>query len=154
MLDAARVAPSACNRQPWRFAVVTAHDARCALTKRGLRPGLGMADWVAGAPALIALGLKRDFVTHRLAALIAGVDFSLMDAGIVGDHLTLQAAELGLGTCWIGWIRPHAVRRIVGWPLTVRPVALLSVGWPADTPPETRPDERRRPLTDLCRWLD
>jgi nitroreductase len=154
LLEAARLAPSACNRQPWRFAVATAPAARRALATRGLLPGLGMAGWVAEAPAIIALGVRRDWATHRLAAWLAGVDFPWLDAGIAGEHLVLQAAELGLGTCWIGWIRPRAVRRIAGWPLAVRPVALVTVGWPSEEPPADGPESRRRPLADLCRWLE
>jgi len=153
MLEAARLAPSACNRQPWRFAVVIAPDLRMKLATQALLPGLGMMKWVAGAPVLVAIGLQRGFTTHRLAVWFAGVDFPWLDAGIAGEHMALQAAELGLGACWIGWIKPRAVRRIVGWPITVKPVALMSVGWPAVAQPAGGPEARRLTMADLCRWL-
>jgi nitroreductase len=52
--------------------------------------------------------MERSFVTHRLAASVSGVDYPWVDIGIAGEHLVLAATELGLGTCWIGWIRPRA----------------------------------------------
>ena len=65
---------------------------------------------------------------------MSGVDYPLIDLGIAGEHLVLQATELGLGTCWIGWIKPKVVRSIVGWPRAIEPVSLITVGWPASDP--------------------
>ena len=150
LLEAARQAPSACNRQPWRFAVVTRPETRAAIASRGLLPGLSL-HWVATAPVLIVMGLRHHFLTHRLAPLISGVAYANIDLGIAGQHLVLQAAELELGTCWIGWIRPRVIRKLVGWPRSIRPSILFTVGWPqesADAQP--RP---RLPLADLARWI-
>ncbi len=61
-------------------------------------------------------------------ASVTGVDYPWVDIGITGQHLVLAATELGLGTCWIGWIKPRVVRRIVGWPGSVKPVAVITVG--------------------------
>lgn len=154
MLEAARLAPSACNRQPWRFAVALSPESRSALIRHGLRPGLGLAQWLATAPVLIVLGIRRETAVHRLAAFFAGVDFAALDAGIAGEHLVLQAEELGLGACWIGWIRPSAARRAVGWPRSVQPVAIIAAGRPAENAPVQEQGERRKPLAELCRWLE
>lgn len=150
LIEAARLAPSACNRQPWRFAVVTAADKRQALVRDGLMPGMAM-DWAADAPVIVAIGMARDFATHRLAPALTGVDYPLLDLGIAGEHLVLQAAELGLGTCWIGWIRPAAIRKIVGWSRGVKPVALITVGRPAEPEGEPRP---RLAMNEIARWLE
>lgn len=149
-LEAARQAPSACNRQPWRFAVAERTEDRLRILQRGLLPGM-KPGWIAGAPVLIALGIRRETATHRLAPLFSRVDYPWIDAGIAGEHLVLQAAELGLGTCWIGWIRPGGVRRAVGWPRAIRPVALIALGWPAD-PEKGRTSSRLAP-EDLITWL-
>ncbi len=154
MLEAARLAPSACNRQPWRFAVALSAESRRELLERGLRPGLGLAQWLATAPVLILLGIRRETAVHRLAAFFAGVDFAALDAGIAGEHLVLQAEALGIGTCWIGWIRPSAARRAVGWPRSIQPVAIIAAGRPAEDPPVTEQGDRRKPLPELCRWLE
>ena len=136
ILQAAMHAPSACNRQPWRFAVVTNPDIRDRIVEEGFLPGLKM-QWAAVPPVLLVLGIKKSFITHQVAPAIAGVEYPLLDLGIAGEHAVLQATEEGLGTCWIGWIKPKAVRRIVGWPRDITPQAIITVGWP------TQPIERK-----------
>jgi nitroreductase len=151
MLEAACAAPSACNRQPWRFAVVAGAEQRRDVLARGLLPGLRMA-WLGDAPVLIALGIERSTLTHRLAPLLSRVDYAALDAGIAGEHLVLAASELGLGTCWIGWIRAGGLRRAVRWPRTTTPCALIAVGWPAAEAAGRRTE--RRPLADLVTWIE
>ncbi len=150
-LECARLAPSACNRQPWRFAVVRDAGLRRRIVREGLLPGLRM-DWAERAPVIVALGMVRDVLTHRLGAGISGVNYPWVDLGIAGEHFVLAAAEQGLGTCWIGWIRPRALRRLVGWPHDVRPVAVLTLGRPAPDVPARPPEERRRPLEEMVLW--
>ena len=147
ILEAAMQAPSACNRQPWRFAVVTTPDLRAQVVEDGFLPGLHM-QWAANAPVLLALGIKKSFITHQVAPAIAGVDYPLLDLGIAGEHAILQATEEGLGTCWIGWIKPKEVRRIVGWPRDITPQAIITIGWP-DTPVERKTS--RLPPEDLIK---
>lgn len=165
ILESARWAPSACNRQPWRFTVVTRKDTRAAIASRGLLPALP-AHWVAEAPVLIVMGMRRAVFTHRVVPWFSGVDYPWIDLGIAGEHLVLQATELGLGTCWIGWIRPDIIRKLVGWPISVRPAIVFTVGKPRSdrSGPATRhewpvvPDETRRterlPLADLVQWIE
>lgn len=149
MLEAARLAPSACNKQPWRFAVVEDAGTRRRLVDEAFLAGIPMR-WAADAGAIIALGMERSAVTHKVAPRISGVDYPLLDLGIAGEHLVLQAEELGLGTCWIGWIKPKEVRRIVGWPRGIEPVGLVTVGWPAPGERVARP---RLPLEELVKWI-
>lgn len=158
MLEAARWAPSACNRQPWRFAVVSRKETREAIMAKGLLPGLS-AHWVAEAPVLIVMGLCRALLTHRVAPLLSGVDYPWLDLGIAGEHLVLQATELGLGTCWIGWIRPRIIRQLVGWPRAIRPAIVFTVGWPrAASGQPGASDETRRTdrlsISDLAQWME
>ena len=152
LLQAARLAPSACNRQPWRFAVALTPAVRRRRVEDGFLPGLGMS-WAREAPVHVVLGMERSVLTHGVAAAVAGVDYPWLDLGIAGEHPVLAAAELGLGTCWIGWIRPRILRRIVGWPVTVRPVAVITVGYPRDADPRSTTGSRRRPMDELLRWL-
>ena len=149
ILEAARRAPSACNRQPWRFAVVTEEALRTRLLDEGTLPGLGMA-WAIQAPVILVLGMKKSLITHRVAPLLSQVEYPLLDLGIAGEHAVLQATELGLGTCWIGWIRPKEVRRIVGWPADITPQALITIGCPAARPQRSSP---RLSLREIVTWL-
>ncbi|MEI7881156.1 MAG: nitroreductase family protein [bacterium] len=150
ILNAARLAPSACNQQPWRFAVATEAGLRAQLLSEGILPGLGMT-WAANAPVILVLGMKKSLITHRVAPLLSKVEYPLLDLGIAGEHAILQATELGLGTCWIGWIRPKEVRRIVGWPSDILPQALITVGWPISRPQRPSP---RLPLDEIVTWRE
>jgi nitroreductase len=152
ILEAARLAPSASNRQPWRFAVARDQDTRYRIVEEGFLSGIKMA-WALDAPVHVVIGMELSFVTHRLGAFISGVSYPWIDIGIAGEHLVLAATELGLGTCWIGWIRPHTLGRIVGWPAAVKPVAVIAVGYPR-VPGETKPAaSRRKTLDEIVRWM-
>lgn len=148
LLEAARLAPSACNRQPWRFAIITDAATRLRLINESFLPGIPMS-WAENAGAIIVLGMTRSPVTHHIATKISGVDYPLLDLGIAGEHMVLQAEALGLGTCWIGWIQPKKVRRIIGWPRTIEVVSLLTVGWPVGE----RSVRPRLSSEDIATWI-
>jgi nitroreductase len=148
MLEAARLAPSACNKQPWRFAVVQEEAVRLRLVKEALRIGIEMK-WAANAGAIIAIGVCSKGIVHKVGTKISGVEYPQIDLGIAGEHLVLQAEELGLGTCWIGWIKQKAVRGIVDWPKSITPMGLITVGWPA-AERKTRP---RYDLDEITTWI-
>ncbi len=120
------------------------------IVSEGFMPGLAMK-WAARAPALIVMGLKRSWPTHRLAPLLSNIDYCAIDLGIAGEHMVLQAAELGVGTCWIGWIRPSAIRKIIGWPRDIQPVTVLPVGWPAEPAGKA---VSRLPIEEISRWYE
>ncbi len=149
MLEAARLAPSACNKQPWRFVVVEDDATRMRLINESFLVGIPMK-WAVNAGAIIALGMEKSAITHKIAPKISGVDYPLLDLGIAGEHLVLQAEELGLGTCWIGWMKPKEVRRIVGWPRNIEPVSLITVGWPSPSERQTRP---RLSSDEIAKWI-
>ncbi len=152
ILEAARLAPSACNMQPWRFAVVRNPDLRRRIAEDGFLPGIKMT-WAIDAPVHVVIGMERSLVTHRLAASVSGVDYPWVDIGIAGEHLVLAATELGLGTCWIGWIRPRVVARLVAWPRSVKPVVVITVGYASETGAGPLPASRRKSLAELVKWL-
>jgi nitroreductase len=152
ILEAARLAPSACNKQPWRFAVVRDPVVRRRVVEQSFLPGIKM-NWALDAPVLVVIGMETSFLTHTLGAAMSGVKYPWVDIGIAGEHMVLAAAELGLGTCWIGWIRPGALRRTVGWPRSVKPAAVISVGYPLEGTSGPLPSSRRKPLEDLVRWF-
>lgn len=152
ILEAARFAPSACNQQPWRFAVVRAPGLRRRIVEEGFLPGIKMA-WAIDAPVHVVVGMETTFLTHRLAASVSGVNYPWVDIGIAGEHLVLAATELGLGTCWIGWINPRAITKLVGWPRAVKPVVVITVGYPSEAGVGKLPACRRKPLDEIVRWL-
>lgn len=124
MLEAARLAPSAKNLQPWKLVVVRDPERR-----RRLAEAAYGQDFVAEAPVVIAaVALDPERVMR------CGVPSYAVDVAIAVDHLTLAAVQEGLGTCWIGSFSQEEVRRVLGVPERYRVVALLPVGYPADEP--------------------
>jgi nitroreductase len=151
ILEAARLAPSACNRQPWRFSVVTDAALRAQIVREGFLPGIRMP-WAADAPVLIVLGIEKSVMTHVAAPWLSRVDYAWVDAGIAGEHAVLAATALGLGSCWIGWIRSRVVRRLVGWPAGVRPAAVIAMGYASDAGECDEREPVRKSLEDFVTW--
>ena len=116
LLEAARLAPSAKNRQEWRFIVVT--DKR---TREHLVDACKGQKFVGEAP-LIIVGLADPSVSR----------WYKVDLGISMEHIVLQATELGLGTCWIGAFYEDKVKEILNIPENKEVVALLTVGYPRE----------------------
>ena len=150
ILEAGRLAPSACNKQPWRFAVVTEAETRTKIVDTAFLKGIPMR-WALDAPVFFVLGMVRSTITHKIAHHISGVDYPWVDIGITGEHMVLQATELGLGTCWIGWIRPKKVALIIGWPRTIQPVAIITCGYPSDN--TDHPRRSRRELREITTYV-
>ncbi len=132
-LEAARLAPSACNKQPWRFIVVTDPVLRKEICDHGLLPGLPMP-WLRQAPVIVAICAETSLVTHKIAPVLSKVDYRLVDLGIAGEHFVLAADALGLGTCWIGWFREKPVKKLLDIPRNIRVFSLLSMGFPDKEP--------------------
>lgn len=124
ILEAARLAPSAHNAQPWKFIVVKDAEKRKKLAEAALNQ-----DFVAEAPVVIAaVGLEPDHV------MSSGVPAFAVDLAIAIDHMTLTATEEGLGTCWVGAFSQEKVKKILEIPEEYKVVILLPLGFPADTP--------------------
>ena len=138
-LIAANNAPSACNRQPWRWVIVKDEKTRQELYNRGILPGLTMK-WIQDAPVIAVLCAKSDTIVHWFAPILSKVPYYLVDNGIAGEHFVLAAAAQGLGTCWIGWINPKGIKSVLGIPSTIQPIAMITLGYP---------NEKREPAPKL-----
>lgn len=124
VLDAARIAPSANNAQPWRFIVVSEEDL-----KRRLIQACNGQEFIAEAPIVIVGCGYPDEAYGTVGGYMSSY---VMDVTIAMDHLILAATSLGLGTCWIAAFKEEKVREILGIPQDVKVVALTPLGYPAD----------------------
>jgi nitroreductase len=130
-IEAARLAPSAENVQPWRFVVLDDFDHIENFSKEAFSGIYRFTCWAAKAPVIIAIFAELDWLANRLGKQIQGTHYYLIDIGIAGEHLVLQAQELGLGTCWIGWFNAGKAARILGVPRRWKAVSLIAMGYPA-----------------------
>jgi len=138
VLEAARLAPSASNRQEWRFVVVQDFDKRQKLA------AIAMGQkFVGEAPVVIAACAETDNHVMRCGQLCYPIDVA-----IAIDHLTLQATEEGLGTCWIGAFKEDGVKELLGIPNAIRVVQLVTLGYAADRPR----GKSRLPIEEIVRF--
>lgn len=149
-LEAARLAPSADNGQPWRFVVFDDPEKKQALANAVFKGVFAASSHFARAPVLVALLLKESLIINRLGGGTAGVPFQFIDIGIAGEHFVLAATEQGLGTCWVGWFNSRALLRHLGLGRGYRAVALIAVGYPKDDLKPRTP--KRKPLEEIAFW--
>jgi nitroreductase len=139
VLEAARLAPTAANRQPFQLVVMHTAGREQEIGKIYRRPWFVQAPLVIAVCAISSLAWVRE--SDRFNA-------RLIDAAIVADHLILAAANQGLGTCWVAAFNVEAARGVLGLPDEAEPVIFTPLGYPADQPGP----KIRKPLSELVRY--
>jgi nitroreductase len=139
VLHAARLAPTAANRQPFQLIVLRTKGREEAIGNIYRRP------WFAQAPIVIAVCAISSQAWVRESDRF---NARLIDAAIVADHLILEAANQGLGTCWIAAFNVEAARNVLQLPDEAEPVIFTPLGYPADLPKI----KERKPLAELVRY--
>lgn len=141
VLECARLAPTASNRQALRLVVV-----RSEATRRKLAEAASGQKFVGEAPVVLAV-----VATDPERTMACGERSGTVDCAIVLDHVTLAAVEEGLGTCWIGAFDEPAVRSILGIPDCCRVIELMPLGYPAESP-AARPRKAFDEIVHFERW--
>ena len=144
ILEAVRLAPSACNGQPYHLTVCRGEAAQ-KVAKATM--GMGMNKFAAQAPVLIVISEAPYVKSAALGAKVKQNDYRSMDIGIAVAYLTAEAAAQGLGTCILGWLDDKELRQITGWDAPARLVVTL--GYPADTPRE----KKRTAISDFVTYI-
>jgi nitroreductase len=134
IFEAARLAPSAKNLQDWRFVVVTDKEKKQQVAETTNRPEV-----FGRAAAIIAACSNSDDIMK------CGQPVGPIDVAIALDHISLQATELGLGTCWIGSFDPQKVRAVLNIPGDIAVIELMALGYPANRRRETT----REPIENI-----
>ena len=122
ILASARLAPSACNGQPYHITVSKGEAAR--KVAKAVQ-GMGMNKFAADAPIMLVLSEKPYVATAALGARVKGNDYRSIDIGILSAYITAEAAAQGLGTCILGWFDDEEIRNICGLDSAVRLVITL-----------------------------
>ena len=138
IMECARLAPSACNAQPWKFIVVNDPELKQQVAEAA--KGLGMNKWAVQAPVIIVAVEERPNLSSMAGGLVKNKHFPLIDMGIATEHICLAAAAEGLGTCIMGWFDEKKIRILLNVPNKKRITLLISLGYPAK---ETRKKVRK-----------
>lgn len=144
VLEAARMAPSAVNFQPWQFIVVSNKEKLQALQ------GCYHREWFQTAPVCIVVLGNHNQAWHRQAD---NKDHTDVDVAIAIDHLTLQASELGLGTCWVCNFEVDKVVSLFDLPTYLEPIALIPIGFPQDENDVLVTEKKRKSLDEIVKWI-
>ncbi len=137
-IEAARLAPSAENVQPWRFIVLDEAETIEAFSEKTFSGIYRFTRWAARAPVIVAICGELDVLANRLGKQIQGTHYYLIDIGIAGEHLVLQAQEFGIGSCWIGWFDAKKAKKFLAIPGNWKVVQLLALGYPEENLPPQR----------------
>lgn len=150
MLEAARLAPSACNSQPWSFTAVTAPLTVKAVAK--CLQGMGMNKFASHCPAFIVVCEEKANLSAVVGGKLKHQHFAQTDVGIAVAHLCLAATAQGLATCIIGWLEEEALRKLLGLRDGARVRAVIATGYARE---EKEPREKKRkPLSEIARFVE
>lgn len=130
ILEAARVAPSACNAQPWKFVVVDEPELKNKLADAAASKILGINHFTKQAPVHIVIVLEGANFNSNFGSLVKGKTLPLIDIGIVAEHICLAAKAEGLGSCMLGWFDESAVKKLLDIPKSKRVPLIITLGYP------------------------
>ena len=144
VLEAARLAPSACNGQPYRFTVCRGETAKAVAAAT---QGMGMNKFADQSPILIVISEAPYVKTAALGSKVTGIDYRSIDIGIAAAYLTAEAAAQGLATCILGWLDDKKLRKLCALDAPARLVITLGYAKEGDRLRQ----KKRKSLEELVR---
>ena len=145
-IEAARLAPSACNAQPWKFIVVDEPELKNKIADLTSNRLLPLNHFTKQAPVHVVLVMEKPNLTSGIGSSLRNKHFPLIDIGIAAEHFCLQATYEGLGTCMIGWFNEKEVKRLLGIPRNKRAMLIITVGYSSD---DRIRDKKRKPISEI-----
>lgn len=132
-IEAARIAPSASNSQPWKYIIVNNPELKEKVAHETYGTLVTFNKFVLKAPVVVVIVIEKPPVYTQIGAMIQNREFPLIDIGITGEHFCLQATELGLGTCMMGWFNEEPIKKLLNIPKNKRIGLCIAMGYPDDT---------------------
>lgn len=129
IIEAGRMAPSACNAQPWKFVVVTDPLLIQALAEAASSKLIEINKFVGKAGVLIVIVREKPNFSSKIGGTIKNKDYSHIDIGIASENICLQALAEGIGSCIIGWFDERQVRKILDIPASKRVELIITLGY-------------------------
>ena len=150
-VEAARLAPSAQNSQPTEFIILQDPNKIKEFSKKVFSGVYLPSSFAKKASAIAVLMAKPDFLTNVVGKQLQDISYFLLDVGIAGEHFVLQAQELGIGTCWIGWFNTKAVKNFFDLPKQYKILSLIAMGYPVESKVKSH---KRKSIDDIIyKWI-
>lgn len=148
ILEAARLAPSACNAQPWSFIVVTDPILKQKTAAIIADKALSINHFAHQAPVHIIIIEESANFNSRIGGLIKHKHFPHLDLGIVTAHITLAAADQGLGSCIVGWFNEKKFKKLFQIPYNKRPILVITLGYST----QNNREKSRKAIKDVIKY--
>ncbi len=148
ILEAARLAPSACNAQPWHFVVVDNAELKNKIADATSSRVLGMNHFTKQAPVHIVVVEESANITSSIGSFVKRKHFPHIDLGIAAAHVSLAAADEGLGTCILGWFDEKKVKKLLEIPSSKKVLLIITLGY------STQPlrEKKRKPADEVVSY--
>lgn len=128
-IETARLAPSASNSQPWKFIIIDDSELKDRVANKTFGPLKSFNKFVPQAPVIIAIVQEKPKIVTEIGGRIKNKEYPLIDIGIAAEHICLQAAEIGLGSCMLGWFDEKAVKELLKVPDNKNIPLLITLGY-------------------------
>ncbi|MDD5687730.1 MAG: nitroreductase family protein [Elusimicrobia bacterium] len=149
-LEAAQLAPSACNSQPWSFIVIENEETRKKVADAAFSGIYSSNSFAKSAPVLIVVVTEHSKFIAALGGYFRGTQYNLIDIGISCEHFILQAAEEGVGTCWLGYFNEKAVKKVLNIPKGKKADIIISMGYPEN---EKLREKSRKSINEIRKYI-
>ena len=128
-LEASRLAPSACNSQPWRFIIVDDPELSKEVAQATFSKAVSFNKFTMTAPAFAVIVAKKRVTSAKFGEMIKGIPYYFIDIGIAAEHFCLQALEEGLGTCMLGWFNEKKIKKLLEIPKQEKIALVIALGY-------------------------
>lgn len=148
IIEAVHIAPSACNSQPWKIIIVDNQELKNEVAKATFSKAINFNKFAIEAPVIAVLVIEKAKLIAQIGGSIKDMEYPKIDIGIAAAHFCLQAADLGLGTCMIGWFDEKKIRQFLKIPEKRKIGLVITLGYP---PEDYKLRKKiRKPLDEIC----
>jgi len=150
IIEAVHIAPSACNSQPWKLIIVDEPELKNEVAKATFSKTVAFNKFALEAPVIAVLVIEKAKLIAQIGGSIKNQEYPQYDIGIAAEHFCLQATELGLGTCMIGWFNEKKIQKLLNIPKKRKVGLVITLGYP---PEDYKMRQKiRKPVEEICRF--
>lgn len=148
LIEAVHAAPSACNSQPWKLIIVDEPELKDKVANATFSKNVSFNKFSVEAPVIVVLVIEKAKLIAQIGGVLKNREYPQYDIGIAAEHFCLQAAELDLGTCMIGWFNEKKIQQLLNIPRKRKIGLVITLGHPPED--YKRRKKIRKPLDEIC----
>ena len=148
LIEAVHLAPSACNSQPWKLIIVDEPELKNKVARATFNKVISFNKFAEQAPVIAVLVIEKAKPIAQIGGLIKNQEYPEYDIGIAAAHFCLQAVELGLGTCMIGWFNEKKIQQLLNIPKKRKIGLVIALGYPPEDYKLRK--KNRKPEDEIC----